>query len=74
MPYKCLKCGSENTGPLPIKRFEAEATLYKDSEGNYQEDNIAFGIKEEKARTLINCNNCGNFGLPEDESKFSIIE
>ena len=68
MAYKCLKCGCEETYPLKVKRFEAEATIYDDTK------EVGFGTKEEEAGTIINCKKCDNFGHPSDKTKFSIIE
>lgn len=74
MPYKCLKCGSEHTKLLTPKRFEAEAVFYKDDNDNINENNIAFGTKEENVKKILSCKKCNNFGSPSDKSKFSIVE
>ena len=70
MPYKCLKCGSENTYLLPVKKFEADAVIPVDAK---DEGDVAFGTKEEETGSIINCKDCNNFGHPSDRSKFSII-
>ena len=70
MPYKCLKCGSEDTYPLTVKIFEAETTIPINAK---DEGDVAFGTKVEDAGIIINCKKCDNFGHPSDKSKFSIV-
>ena len=71
MPYKCLKCGCENTSPLPVKKFESEATIPENCEDT---GDVAFGTKVEEAGIIINCKNCNNFGSSLDKTKFAVIE
>jgi len=56
---------------LPVKKFESDAVIPVDAK---DEGDVAFGTKEEKAGSIINCKDCDNVGHPSDRSKFSIIE
>ncbi|MCX6748718.1 MAG: hypothetical protein NT076_03865 [Candidatus Pacearchaeota archaeon] len=73
MPYKCLKCGSEETEVLVPKRFEAEAVFYPDEKGKIDDSNIAFGTKVEDVGRLLCCKKCDNSGSLTDRSKFSVV-
>lgn len=70
MPYKCLKCGSEDTELLPVKKFEAETVIPVDCK---DEGDIAFGTKVEDVGTMLCCKKWNNSGSPFDKSKFFII-
>ena len=72
MGYKCLKCGSKNIEILTPKKFEAEATFYKDDGDNISDDNIAFETKVEPVGKILSCKKCNNFGSPSDKTLFAV--
>ena len=58
--WKCRKCGGMNVERKSAKRFEAEATLYEDEQGKFNEEDIGFGTKEEEGGSFLHCKDCHN--------------
>ena len=74
MAYKCLKCDGQNVEPLKVKRHQAEATFYKNSEGKYSEDNISFGTESRPVGIILVCKDCGNSAHPLEKDKFLLFD
>ena len=73
MPYKCLKCGSEDTYPLTTQRFEAEATSY---DGSFDDSNISESDQTLSPQKLLsgNYDKDFNYSVLSQNSNSATIE